>query len=156
MTVKRLEHGAKAYQRPDHEDRTLDYRNLRRTFSNTPYTNDIDMVEWRNENGQVSPVAILELTRIDANSCGGQYLQAILDRFHCQGQASFILKMSERLLCDAYIVAYYQDLTLFHLYNLTAKKGWATMNAQHYEKWLQSLTPEVIREKRRVRNDQRG
>jgi hypothetical protein len=149
--VDRLPSGAKSHQRKDREDRTIDYRNFRRTFENTPYTNDIDMVEWRIEDGKVVPVAVLELTRIDDNHHSGAYLQAILDRYSSQGQGLFITHAADRLECDAYIVAYYQDLTVYCLYNLSEKRGWHIVNPTSFQAWVRSLTPEAIRAKRRNR-----
>lgn len=149
---KRYAHGAKMHQRSDREDRTHDYRAWRRQQESTPYTNDIDHVEWRVEDNRIIPVAVLELTRIDDNDCSGAYLQAILKRYYAQGQGRFIVHCADQLNCDAYIVAYYQDLTVFHLYNLSAQQGWKIMSHIQYSQWLRSLTPQAIHTKRRMRN----
>jgi hypothetical protein len=153
--VDRLSTGTKSHQRKDREDRTLDFRNFRRTFEGAPYVNDIDLVEWRMEGDTVVPVAVLELTRIDDNHHSGAYLQSILARFSSQGQGLFITQAADRLGCDAYIVAYYQDLTVYCLYNLSEKRGWRIVNPTDYQQWVRSLTPEAIRNKRRNRLTQR-
>jgi hypothetical protein len=139
LTIKRTAAGAKAYQRDDREDRTIAYRIWRREVERSPYTSDVDQVEWVVVDGEVVPAAVLELTRIDHERIGPAYLQAILDRYNTQGQGMFARHVGRRLRCDAYIVAYKHDLTTYHLYNLSQERGWVEMSKERYTAWLQHL-----------------
>ena len=137
--MKRTAAGAKAHQRDDKEDRTIAYRIWRREVGGSPYTSDVDQVEWVVVDGEVVPAAVLELTRIDHERIGPAYLQAILDRYNTQGQGMFARHVGRRLRCDAYIVAYKHDLTTYHLYNLSQERGWVEMSQERYTTWLQQL-----------------
>jgi hypothetical protein len=146
--VKRTATGAKAHQRDDREDRTIAYRIWRRGVEGSPYTSDVDQVEWIFVDGRVVPVAVLELTRIDHERIGPAYLQAILDRYDRQGQGMFARHVGRALQCNAYIVAYRYDLSTYHLYNLTQNRGWVTMTQEEYSIWLQQHRDRAVQRQR--------
>jgi hypothetical protein len=75
------ETGQKARQRDDNEDRSLSYRDWLRTVETNGFFIDIDLVKWRNENGNLRPVVITELTRCDGDDAGEEYRAAIIDRY---------------------------------------------------------------------------
>ncbi|GAF91577.1 unnamed protein product, partial [marine sediment metagenome] len=62
--------GSKAQQRgeKDKEDRSLIYRLWHRDIGPQYYVEDVDQVEWRRgKDGELHPVAVIELTRHDPN-----------------------------------------------------------------------------------------
>lgn len=74
--------GAKGYQRHDTEDRSLEFRKWHRTLDKSLYATDVDLVEIRIINNIPTPVATLEITRVDKHkSVNEQYLSAIVERF---------------------------------------------------------------------------
>ena len=74
--------GQKAYQRSDREDRTLPYRDWRRTVTLNGFCLDIDRIKFTLVDGEPMPVAITELTRTAREEVpGAGYLTAITDRY---------------------------------------------------------------------------
>jgi len=133
---------SKARQRDDKEDRTIAYRDWRRTFpKGSPFTTDLDQIEIRRIDGQLQPVAVLELTRTDGTGPVGQgYLNAITDRFYKRdGQAALAVHLADRLDCKAAIVLFREDLTEFWVFNLSDRDGWFHMTAAQYQRWISRL-----------------
>jgi len=125
------------------EDRTAPYRKMRRTFKQAGAT-DFDQVEWRYDGfGELIPVALLELTRVDGNVyVPPTYFEAILKRFiERDWQGQLACKGAELLGTTAWIVAFRHDLTEFWIYNLSDRRGWASGNQAWYEKcFLEKLS----------------
>lgn len=140
MQKKITEHGGKAYQRDDYEDRALDYRIWRYGFPRKQYVYDVDHIEMRAKNGKLVPVAVFELTRTDSSHVGAGYLKAILKRYkERDSQAEFIKWVAKKLGCHAYIVLFNKNLTRFWVYDLTEETIWKIMNQYHYKKWVMGL-----------------
>lgn len=133
---------AKARQRDDKEDRTIAYRDWRRTFpQGSPFTTDLDQIEVRKINGELRPVAVLELTRTDGDGPVGQkYLDAITDRFfYRDGQGELAVGLANRLGTKAAIVLFRYNLKDFWVYNLSDREGWFYMTAPQYQRWISKL-----------------
>jgi hypothetical protein len=99
--------GAKAQQRTDNEDRAKIYRDWHRTLRADLAMFDVDTIEWRQRNGELVAVAVIELTRTDSDNVSENYLKAILDRFDVrdkQGEAS--RKVAKALGVDAHITLF--------------------------------------------------
>ena len=141
MTKSTNSWGGKGRQRKDREDRTLDYRLWRFNMPRGLYTTDVDQVEWRVRDGEMVPVAILELTRIDGDRTPvPNYFKAILDRYEKRdSQKHTITHIASRLGVDAFIVAYLEDLSEFMLYNLSESTGWEHMDKDTYQDWIKQL-----------------
>jgi len=74
--------GAKAYQRADAEWRIKPYSDWHRTLSSKLLMLDVDYVEWRYRNGELAPVGVMEVTRVDrGRTVDAHYLDAITRRF---------------------------------------------------------------------------
>jgi len=132
--------GQKVRGRKDNEDRTVDYTAWRRKWNRSSYVSDIDQVEWRVRDGQIIPVAVLELTRLDGDMMPRPaYFDAIINRFTKRdGQAKSITLFSKLLGVDAIIVLFHYNLENFWLYNLSTSSGWFHLKKEGYRKWLES------------------
>ena len=125
------------------EDRSLDYRDWRRTFASSSYVMDIDQVEYRIVDDEFIPVAVIELTRTDEAVRSAVALQtSVLRRISEENiQAKVLVSMAERLGVDAFLVLFVADLSEFHVYNLSTEKGWWVMNPERYQYWIDGLSP---------------
>jgi hypothetical protein len=103
--------GAKAYQRADAEWRIKPYSDWHRTLSSKLLMLDVDYVEWRYRNGELAPVGVMEVTRVDrGRTVDARYLDAIAHRFEQRDlQAQAARKVAEALKTKAYIVLFRQD-----------------------------------------------
>lgn len=102
---------------------------------------DIDQVEWRIIDGVPTPIAIIELSRVDGNvHLPKSYMEAVLHRFNKRdGQGSMIKEIAQSLKVKAWVVLFRWDLTEFWVYNLTDSRGWWQMNQEKYEGWVRKL-----------------
>jgi hypothetical protein len=105
---------------------------------------DIDQVEWRVIDEVPTPVAMLELSRVDGNvHLPPSYMKAVLDRFNKRdGQGETIRAFAKSLEVKAWIVLFRWDLTEFWVYNLTDSRGWWEMKKPKYEHWIRNLSKE--------------
>jgi hypothetical protein len=133
--------GLKGRQHHSREDRTAPYRDWRWRLGGGLYVNDIDQVEWRLRGGQITPVAVLELTRVNGTMpVPARYLDNILQRIcHRDPQGRVAVEIADRLVVCAYLVLWRWDLSEFWCYNLTDGKGWQHWNRQQYQAWLKAL-----------------
>ena len=143
--------GSKKHNRSDTEDRAFSYRSYRRNFGEGLYVNDLDHVEWRLVDGVPTPVAVLELTRVDNafynEDTKRKYQQAILDRFARDAQQDFVVEMAYRLSVSAYIILFNKDLTDFWTYNLSRDdypntgigNEWHHYREAGYRLWIKNL-----------------
>jgi hypothetical protein len=134
--------GIKGKRRGDSEDRAQAYRDWRMGIGGGLYVMDIDQVEWRLVGDHPSPVALVELTRVDGNMKIPQtYLDAIVARFTKRdGQASLLLRVAESLGINAWISLFRWDLSEFWVYNLSTGDGWWHVNKDGYVRWLEKMT----------------
>jgi hypothetical protein len=132
--------GSKDHQRDDWEDRAAVYRNWRyKAGLSRGYVADIDQLEYRFIDGVFTPIALLELTRVDdENWISPQYLNAITERFKRDGQGKVAREVASLLglACEAWIVLFRKSLSEFWIYNLTLEKGWVQMSQVEYRNWL--------------------
>ena len=138
---KAVLNGVKARQHASQQDRSLPYRDWRRTIGRSLYVNDIDQLEWRVIDGEIKPVAIIELTRVNGNiSVPQSYLDSVLKRITQRDPQSKIACMvADSLNVCAYVVVWRWDLSEFFVYNLTKERGWKYWSPLQYEKWIGSL-----------------
>lgn len=117
------------------------YRQWRWRFGGGCYVSDVDQLEWRAANGQMFPVALLELSRVDGNvRLPWTYLKAVLDRFTKRdGQGSVALKTAGFLKVPAFIVLFRWDLSEFWVFNLVTGGSWNNMTRNEYAVWLRKL-----------------
>jgi len=139
----------KKRNREDKEDRTIIYRDQRREYP-FGYTQDVDQLEYSFLGDEIVFVASLELTRVDFNSKypngpTPQYFTKILERFNHDAQAKFSKQVAKKLGIDAYIVAFFEDMERFWVYNLSKDKGWRTWNKKEYFDWLESKHHKAIK-----------
>ena len=134
-------HKTKDKQRKDSEDRLSDYRKWRWKFGNGCYVNDIDQLEWRMVEGETTPVALLEMTRVDGSiPVPPTYLDSILKRFkERDGQRKIMLRVCDLLGVDVYIVCYRWDLTEFWVYNLSNGSKWIKLSKEKYEQCIKNM-----------------
>lgn len=123
----------KEIQRPD-DDGIDDYKAMRRSFDRyTPYTNDIDQLEWiRNQAGDIVFVGLLEITkRRDLEKYGPEptdaFFEAVLNRYNNRSSQGKVARTAASLLgCPAYIVAYdLGNLSRLWVYPLSSNGGWS-------------------------------
>ena len=134
--------GAKSYQRQDIEDRSKEFRNFHRTLHKSLYATDLDLIEWRYINGVLTPVAVLEITRVDqGREVNEQYTSAILSRYEERDMQALATRTAASLMgVKAWIVLYRQGCTEFWIYNLTNNDNrWYHYDSDRLEKWLQLL-----------------
>ena len=122
------------------ENRALGYSNWHRTLDKSLYALDVDFIEWRRRNGNIVPVALIEITRVDNNVFVGKtYLDNIVKRYDDGIQGLCSLKVSRALGIKAYIVLFRENLNEFWLYNLSEKRGWTKLSQREYVGFLKSL-----------------
>jgi hypothetical protein len=134
--------GSKAYQRTDTENRVLAYSAFHRTLDKTLLATDVDFIEWRYRNGELVPVGVMEVTRVDNGVPVKQhYLDAILERFEKRDmQAKAARKVALALGTKAYIVLFREDCSEFWVYCLTTKQGFnRPLTPVQFEDFLKSL-----------------
>lgn len=139
------ESGAKAHQRNDSEDRSKEFRDFHRSLDRSLYAIDVDLVEWRFINGELTPVATIEITRVDNKQAATpQYLNQIIQRFDerdMQAKAAEIL--ARKLEVKAWIVLFSKGCEEFWVYCLSDRSiGWRHFDKNRLEKWLQALGSE--------------
>lgn len=106
------------------------------------YATDLDLIEWRYINGVLTPVGVLEITRVDQDKeVNDKYKSEILSRYDSrdmQGQAT--RKAASMLNVKAWIVLYRKGCSEFWIYSLTDDNGrWYHSDHERLEKWLLSL-----------------
>ena len=130
-------------------DKTLSFRSWRQDFDAGCYAFDLDFVEVRRRDGEMTAVAVLELTvawseQLDPTngeeSSGRGWYKAFtlgrLERF----QRDRILDAAKRLECPAYLVMYDDELQHFWLYNLDRRESsWKYFSHDEYESWTRAL-----------------
>jgi len=148
--------GSKALQRLDTEDRTTGYRLWRREIGKTvkdgrkrrtPYTSDLDQIEYIFVDDVPVPVGILELTRFDMDendmpsTSWMKYRNSVWERFFLRdAQGRFITMIAKALNCQAWIVLFRHDLQSFWLFNmLDQEASWIHKDASTYQDWLVEL-----------------
>ena len=153
MQKTRTASGIKAYQRRDDLDRSKIYRMQRRLFDrSTPYTTDVDQIEW---DGAV-PVGVLELTLRDSkedklrrSQPPDGYFAQILNRYDKRDkQGSYVCRVAQLLGCHAFIVVYNEYVDQFWVYRKTDPwtdgwpRGWHYFDVDAYEQFLLDLKHE--------------
>ena len=141
----------KKRNREDKEDRTIAYRDKRRDYP-FGYTQDVDQLEYSFFGDEIIFVAALELTRVDYNQKypdgpTPRYFEKILERFHHDAQAKFSREVARKLEIESYIVAFYEDLETFWVYNLSKDVGWKSWTKDQYFNWLENKHCEAINKK---------
>ncbi len=142
LEKKITESGAKAYQRgTDSEWRIKPYSDWHRTLDKSLLMTDIDFVEWRFKGGQLVPVGVMEITRVDnGKEVNDGYLGAIINRFEQRDiQARTVRYTAKALNTKAYIVLFREDCSEFWVYNLSDRQGWYTYNSIEIESFLKGL-----------------
>lgn len=123
-------------------DRASAYRSWRYTLGGGMYVLDVDQVEWRQIDGVVLPVAVIELTRRDdPEPMDDVYLETILERYDDEFQGYHSVYIAQKLAVFAYIVVFREDLSEAWVYNLSLAKGWRNMGWTAYEDWIKNLRP---------------
>lgn len=140
LEKKKDKSGQKAYQRNDREDRSLVYRDWLRTVETGGWWLDIDMVKFKNVDGQPTPVAITELTRSDSNTPVGQkYLDAIINRYFGRDkQGQTIEKLGKLLGVPCYLVLFNKAMTWTKVYSFRQKK-WRSFSPEEWATYLKKL-----------------
>jgi hypothetical protein len=140
--------GTKTVQRPDtDQDRTAKYRLWHRSFGSDVYVNDLDQIEWRMVDGNVVPVAHIELSRVDGNrDVPFTYLEAAWDRFTLRDPQSKVSTIvAERVGIPAYFVLFRWDLTEFWIREFyiperePVDKWYEEISAVDYRNWIVGL-----------------
>jgi hypothetical protein len=141
MHKRKTYSGAKAYQRSDTENRLKAYSDWHRTLDRKLYTTDVDFIEWRFVNGILTPVGIMEVTRVDkGKNVDDKYLNEIIQRFEQRDmQAKAIRKVAACLNTKAYIVLFREDCSEFWIYFITDSKGWYFCDPNRMENFLKAL-----------------
>ena len=159
LEKKLTDGGGKAMQRTgDTEDRSLPYRSFRREVckkgskKETPYTCDIDQVEYIISKDQVYPVALIDITRYDQDEYAGKpeswskYRAAVLDRyFFRDNQGNFMRTIANMLKIPAYLVLFRKDVQSFWVFEMTRKDAdWVRMDQEEYMNFLKKLRTDAF------------
>jgi hypothetical protein len=133
--------GAKAYQRADAEWRIKPYSDWHRTLSSKLLMLDVDYVEWRYRNGELAPVGVMEVTRVDrGRTVDARYLDAITRRFEQRDlQAQAARKVWPRRSRPKLTSSCFARIAEFWVYNLTDRTGWTHYTPQQMAEFLQKL-----------------
>lgn len=141
MEKKLTGSGAKAHQRTDVEWRSQPYSDWHRTLDRSLFMLDVDFIEWRFRNGQMIPVGVMEITRVDTGKeVNSGYLSAILSRYQQRDmQAKAAKYVAAALKTNAYIVLFRQDCSEFWVHNLSKPHGWNHYSPSEMETFLKAL-----------------
>jgi len=141
MDKKITDSGAKAYQRSDTEWRLKPYSDWHRTLDRRLLMADVDFIEWRYHHGELVPVGVMEVSRVDRNrTVTPGYLNAICRRFEQRDmQARIARKVAAALQTKAYIVLFREDCREFWVYNLSDRQGWQHFDSVQMELFLKRL-----------------
>lgn len=141
MEKKTTDSGAKAHQRADSEWRAKPYSDWHRTLGKSLMMMDVDYIEWRFRGGELMPVGVMEVTRVDGGKAVSQgYLDAIVRRYESRDlQARATRKVAEALDVKAYIVLFRINCREFWIYNLSDRNGWDYYNQGQMEAFLEGL-----------------
>mgnify|MGYP003146682613 CR=1 FL=1 len=139
------------------------YRSYRRSFGAEYHVDNLDHIEWRLINDIPTPVAILELVRVNSpfenEWFTSQYQERILSDFYSEvgvdsrqgtGRSDFVNEMAYRLKVSAYIVLFQKDLSNFWTYDLSEEFDtrldtpsstyeWNHYNESEYKSWVKNL-----------------
>ena len=141
MKRKRTKSGAKAHQRSDTERRVQPYSEWHRTLDKRLLMLDVDFIEWRFRGGDLVPVGVMEVTRVDlGKSVSERYLKSILSRYNERDlQGKVARRVAQDLGTNAYVVLFREDCSEFWIYNLTCSAGWWHCNPEEMEAFLHRL-----------------
>ncbi|MDX2273768.1 MAG: hypothetical protein NW237_17705 [Cyanobacteriota bacterium] len=141
MNKSQTESGAKAYQRHDSEWRVKPYSDWHRTLDRKLLMIDVDFIEWRYREGELIPVGVMEVTRVDHDKLvTPAYLAAIIDRFESRDlQAKAARQVAAALGVNAFIVLFREDCREFWVYNLTDPSPWQHLLPDQMETFLKAL-----------------
>lgn len=134
------ENGSKVAQRPPIEDRLRPYRDWRWRLGGA-YVADLDQVEYAIVDGEVVPVAVLEMTRVDGDRLPPpSYFESIRSRIMVRdAQGRVAVALAARLGVRAYVVAFRWDCSEFWVCGLTDDTGWKRATPAAYERWIRRL-----------------
>lgn len=124
----------------------ISYRAFRRSFGAECFVSDLDHVEWRLKKGVPTPVAILELTRLEDSDNFEQVKWEVLDKFHENVRGEFVIEMGDELRVSVFAVVFEKDLKRFWVGNLTEdldlanrEDHWMQLDNSQYEEWITNL-----------------
>lgn len=133
------EHGQKAYQRQDTEDRSLIYRNWLRTVETGGFFLDIDFIKWKTIKGELIPIAITDLTRCDKDDAGFGYLQAITHRLFVRDRQGHVLRQLGKLLrIPVYLVLFQKDMKWLKVFSFQTNE-WRNFTPEEWANYLKNL-----------------
>ena len=125
----------------------LSYRAYRRSFGSQYHVSDLDHVEWRLIKEVPTPVAILELTRLEDTDTFELVKWKVLDKFHENLCGEFTLTMGETLGVEVFTVVFRKNLKIFWVGNLSnldldlanEDDHWMKLDNSQYEEWVTNL-----------------
>jgi hypothetical protein len=138
---KLLGNGKKVAQLATTEDRLAPFAAWRRQFGGGLYCGDLDLVEWRLIDGEVTFVAVMEMTRVDGSRPVPQsYLDAVLARMTIRDPQGQVARTAAALMQSlAFIVVWRWDCSEFWIYCLSHHRGWWHVNGAKYRAWIARL-----------------
>lgn len=141
MKKKLTESGAKAYQRNDNENRIKQYSDWHRTLDKDLLMLDVDFIEWSIKNGELIPVGVMEVTRVDkGKEVNQQYLDAITSRYEERDlQARATTHVARKLNTKAWIILFREGCEEFWVYNLSNNRGWWHLQPTGMVRFLKQL-----------------
>jgi hypothetical protein len=140
MKKKKTRSGAKARQRHDREDRAWRFKEWHRRLDPILMAYDIDLVEWRRIGGELTPVAVYEITRKDTpGKPHPNYLKAIIDRFEGRDkeQSEAIQRVASLLGVKAYIVLYTNEPNPWFCVYDWIRETWYDHDRPSMIKWIE-------------------
>lgn len=140
------------------EDRLRVYRGWRMELGSGLFASDIDQVEWRSVDGELVPVALLEVTRVSVKEelrdfrYWQEYLAKIIERYQgTEGgaQGEMAQRLSEMLRVPVYIVAHWPDLSRFWVCCWwdpigQRRTAWYPMTLAEYLSFLRRMQPQDV------------
>lgn len=126
IAIARNPDGVRSRHIASKENRVLPYSDWHRSeVGRGYYALDSDLIEWRIRGGQLVPVAVTELTRVDLGVVvSRRYLDAILNRYNTTMQGKTARYLAEALRTKAWIVLFREDCSEFWLYPLSDGGKW--------------------------------
>lgn len=129
--------------------RAQPYLDWHRSLAHGCYMLDVDSIEWRQVDGAMVPVGLLELTRINdgIQVVGSGYLDIIRERFEEKTMQAYATRyIARKLGVPAWIVVFQQQAgsLRFWLYCLTTPNGWDARDEDQMRLFLERLGKPVL------------
>jgi hypothetical protein len=134
---KYIHYDERGVRKEGSNERSMDYSNWHRTFSQFCYAIDVDFVEYRINRGIVGLFGITGNFEDERHIINSK--KYVLGRNYVEREILKDLTKDQKF--NAYLVLHTKDLSLFHVWNLTLNEIplWRVYDKVQYQKFIEGL-----------------